>query len=1117
MLTVYHSNQLELQKELLIHLMKINPQDDPFAKETILVQSQGMAQWLQIQIAQKNGIAANFDFSLPASFIWQQYSCNFVGVTENNEFTKEAMTWRLMGIIPQYIHLSECQSLASYLSSDNTDRQQKCYQLANKVADLFDQYLVYRPEWIEAWEQHKELEIHHVIQSHLRQQNTEIIEQIKQDIIWQGILWRALVNAVQQRVDTMGGEHRANLHHQYLTLLRENKPKNLPSRIFIFGISALPKVYLDTLQAMSQYCDVHFFFNNPSPYYWADLIDEKFLSQLKIKQRIDQQSRQKKGLFSSIQLSKLDVQQFDFTAEQEQLQVGSPLLSSWGKLGRDFLYLLTVLEPNEISSFIMPNGNTLLQQIQQHIYQLTPNQTQPLNIAENDHTLSIHSCHSPMREVEILHDHLLHLFQKDPQLTPKDIVVMMADIDQYIPYIQVVFGQYQHYEKQADGHYVLDTRYIPFSISDNKFSANNSLVSAFFSLLNLNETLCSAEEILALLEIASIRERFALSEQDLSQVRYWVEQVGIRFGLEKEAQNYNAWQSGLERMLLGYAMREENGIWQDCLGFDASYGLKGQIIGQLAEFIAQLQQWKQSISQQYDLAQWRELLLDLLERFFVENNDNINVLVELKNSITQLSQQPFGGTLGIDVIVQVFTEKLAEVSNSLKFLSGQVSFCTLLPMRAIPFKVVCLLGMNDGDYPRKQTRNSFDLMQYDPQKGDRFRRDDDRYLFLEALLSAQQQLYISYVGRSIIDNREREPSVLVAQLIDYIVENSGVEREALIHQETMTIFSPENFLKANRSFARQWLPAWQDQLIADFNQVLHEDEFIASEVIELDQLIKFVQNPVRFFFEKRLGVYFQQEDESIPEHENFTLNPLIRYQLRAALLDNPTQEASKLDVKGVLPRAEFGQVYWQKLHQDIALLKAKIQPYLTQYPQVQYVELNFPIEKYNVKLRGNINQLYGVNKQRIDWRVGDIRDQDRIKNWIYYLALVASSEEDIVDLAKCFGLNSDKTLPQMNKEKSFEQLMVYVRDYCRAKTQLCVVPTEDIEKYLRLLSDESAVDFEKCLAHLSKLAEGSDFKGDLYLQRVLAQTKLDFITINQRVKSWFEDLFSPRKSKVKGV
>ncbi|TCP89768.1 DNA helicase/exodeoxyribonuclease V gamma subunit [Cricetibacter osteomyelitidis] len=1109
MLTIYHSNQVEIHKELLIHLMEVDPLTDPFESEVILVQSPGMAQWLQIQIAEKKGISANLKFPMPASFIWQQYNSNLPDVPAQSEFAKDTMVWRLMALIPHYLEREEFQSLAGYLRKNEQSQQHKLYHLACKIADLFDQYLVYRPDWIKYWEQNQP----HFIESQIKQclpphSNDTLFAQIHQDIAWQGVLWQALVSDVLQSIGKTEPRHRTNLHLQYLNQLKNGKAKNLPKRLFIFGISALPKVYLETFHAMSKHCDVHLFFNNPCRAYWGDIVDERYLQKLVSRHRTDYYSHEISPLISDEQQNLFNTEQYELTADDEKLQIGNPLLATWGKLGRDFLHLLTEMEPNEIAAYAENQRDGLLQQVQNRILDLVPQSAEnPLNWQKNDRTLTFHSCHSPMREVEILHDHLLQLFQQNPELTPKDIVVMVADIDQYAPYIQAVFGQYQAPKEHFKG----DPQHIPYSISDSKLTANDVLVEGFLSLLKLKESLFGAEDVLAFLDIPAIRERFAIEADELPRIRSWVAQAGIRFGLEKTQQhhNYNAWKAGLERMLLGYAMREQNGIWQDNVGFDASYGLKGQLTGSLAEFIEQLYQWQLVLQQNHNIQQWCEQLLSLVDQCFAENSQNTITLLKIKESINELREIPFKELIESDVIADVLTAKLSDTQNSLKFLVGRVSFCTLLPMRAIPFKVICLLGMNDGSYPRQQTPNSFDLMHYHRQKGDRFRRDDDRYLFLEALLSAREQLYISYVGKSIINNQKLEPSVLVSQLLTYLTDNSNATTDDLIHNYSMTIFSAKNFDKNHRSFAKQWLPVLQGTEVKPFNQPIpaQSDE---TNVIDLQRLIEFVQHPVKFFFEKRLGVYFRNEQDLIADSENFTLDGLEKYQIRGELLKFSDAEwqdyFARLKVKGILPRAEFATVYADGLQTDIAVLKTTLADYLVQSAQSLTLDLPVDIDGRTVHLQGNIGQLYGELTQRIDWRVSNVRDKDRIQSWLYYLALQAHSESEIPP-ALFYDKNGKVTATKtLDKSTALEQLTRYMRDYLQGETQLQIVPNENIGKYLALIADESAVDFEQCLAHLEAIAEPYNRVPDLYWQRLLVQAELDFADINQRVKDWFGNM-----------
>lgn len=1123
MFTIYYANQLDIQKDILIHLMEKDPLEDPLQAETILVQSPGMAQWLQWQIADKTGIASNLSFPMPATFIWQQYVDNLLNADQRNEFDKDGILWRLMRLIPQYLHLDSFLPLRRYLAHSTQKEQQKQYLLACKIADLFDQYLVYRPDWIMAWEQHQD----HKILQQLQQNNAQLMPQLTQHINWQGILWRALIQEIQDEQPNQPILHRASLHHQFLQKLQTGKIKHLPKRIFIFGISALPKTYLDMLYAMSSYCDIHLFFNNGCQEYWGDIVDTRYLENWRLRYRTSFLKDEKVRWISDEKLKQSE-QEVTHTYHQEILQVGNPLLASWGKLGRDFLYLLTNLEANEIVSYVESSNQHLLGQLQNQILHLTPTKTEPLFYDEQDRSISFHACYSAMREVEVLHDYLLHLFNQAPELTPKDIVVMVADIDQYTPYIRAVFGKKTHFENAP---------FLPFSISDNKLSENNVLVSSFLELLRLQECLFSAEEILALLDVPAIRQKFEIELDDLAHIRHWVEHSGIRFGLEKQSseqqeKNYNSWQAGLERMLLGYAMREENGIWQDSLGFDNTYGLKGKLAGQLAEFIDCLYQWQQALQQNDTIEQWEKKLTTLIDDIFIDNTETRETLWYLKDCIQILSEQirhtQFNLPLSSEVIIEELNSRLQENPNSLRFLAGKINFCTLLPMRSIPFKVVCLLGMNEGQYPRQYTPNSFDLIQYSPQKGDRVRRDDDRYLFLEALLSAQKYFYVSYIGRSIIDDSKREPSVLVSQLLDYLTENLAQDEDAqtqemwkrkLVQEHSMTAFSAQNFKGNHRTFAKQWLPLAEKKNvhpIQDFIQPISSTENVSE--IELTQLIAFVQNPVKFFFEKRLGVYFSQKGDTIAENENFELNALDTYKINEQLiLCDPVETHEffeRLRLKGVMPRGQFAQIYQQKLEDNLQSLKEKIQPYLSQKPISKSVELIFQTHLGEVKLQGYLNDLYEIAEQkiqRVNWRVGNVRDKDRIENWIY--ALVQSATQSQSTTAIFHARDCTEQYPMLEKSTALQQLQIYIEDYLAGQQKMQLVLHNELVNYFnalnKLQAEESpAPQAESQLTqdYLEKATQNDD-----YWQRLLSQTTWDetqLTELAQRTRNWFAKMLS---------
>ena len=1117
MFIVYYSNQLEKQKEILSSLFKSLPPEDPFQQDIILVQSPGMAQWLQIELAKETGISANLKFPMPASFIWQLYAQNLPATALENPFDKDSMTWRLMRLIPTFLDKESFSPLRNYLASSPHSEQYKLYQLSSKIADLFDQYLVYRPEWIFAWEKGEDEQITAQIQKQQPNLNDTLFEQIQGNTKWQGELWRALV--VDVKSDVGDATHRAALHNQFLALLADKKaPKKLPSRIFICGIPALPTAYLNILQAMSLEVDIHLFFNNPSQEYWGDISDLR-LNYLRSRKRYQfNKQDENQPLFSENQLSQLENAQFDVTYQKENLQIGNPLLAAWGKMGRDFLYTLVRDEEHiptyPVNAYQEIKSNSLLGQLQSQILHL---ENKPLNIAKNDRTLTLHSCHSAMREVEVLHDYLLDLFNQDPNLTPKDVVVMVADINQYTPYIQAVFGQKNGNAPQ-----------IPFSLSDNKLSESDVLVSSYLTLLRLKESNFSAEDVLALLDIPAMRERFNISLADLPLVREWVADSGIRFGLQKNQDgiNFNSWQAGLERMILGYAMREEHGIWQDSLGLNSSYGLKGELAGNLSHFFTALSALHETLQQAHSIEKWQEILTALLSDFFMQNEDTSDTVFYIQEKINELAEHlkalHFTEELQADVIADVITMKLEDAPNSLKFLAGKVNFCTLLPMRSVPFKVVCLLGMNDADYPRTQTPNSFDLMQYHHQKGDRVRRDDDRYLFLEALLAARDYCYISYVGHSITDNQPKEPSVLVSQLLDYI--NQGQSENILtVIEHPMTAFSPDNFKyneKFTRSFATKWLP------IAQFDATASNSEFAVTmtenpekiEEIELDRLVSFVENPVKFFFEKQLGVYFRDDDDRIADSENFTLSGLDNYALNNDLIyldeQNFADYFRQAEVKGVLPRAEFGKVYAENIRDNVLEFKKKIED----LGEAKHASIDFNLsidwqnENQEIRLFGYMEPLFGDDSQVIQWHFAKYKDRYCIRPWIYYLIQCVTQENAVPP--KLITQDQVIELPPIGRETALAQLKTYVKDYLQSQIKIQLVPTvRNISDFI--VSDENSVS-EK----LQELTESNGFgsKADPYWSRVLAQTSRfkqpeNIEKLLKQTKDWFGLLFEQKKTR----
>ncbi len=502
------------------------------------MQSTGMAQWLQMTLAQKFGIAANITFPLPASFIWEMFVTVLEDIPKESAFNKQSMSWKLMSLLPALLEHEDFAMLHHYLHDD--DDKRKLFQLCSRVADLYDQYLVYRPEWLTRWEA------------------GERVDGLDDAQRWQAPLWRALVEHTRE----LGQPHwhRANLYQRFISRLESAKepPAGLPARVFICGISALPPVYLQALQALGKHIDVHLLFTNPCRYYWGDIKDPAFLARLVTRRRRHHRDDRQFPLFRDTQSA-----EGLFNGEGEQ-DVGNPLLASWGKLGRDNIFLLAGMERyEELDAFVDITPGSLLQNLKYDILELQNSAVAGVTAEEFarsdkkrplDHeecSVTVHICHSPQREVEVLHDRLLAMLEEDPELTPRDIVVMVADIDSYSPYIQAVFGS-------ASGE-----RYIPYAVSDRRARQAHPALQAFISLLSLPDSRFVSEDVLALLDVPVLAARFNITEEGLRYLRLWVNESGIRWGmdddnvreLELPPTGQHTWQFGLTRMLLATPWR----------------------------------------------------------------------------------------------------------------------------------------------------------------------------------------------------------------------------------------------------------------------------------------------------------------------------------------------------------------------------------------------------------------------------------------------------------------------------------------------------------------------------------------------------------------------------------
>jgi len=958
MLQIYHSNRLEVLVEELARITAI-PLVDPFRPETIVVRNQGMARWIAQRLAQRNGIGAQLDFPLPARFLWRVLQAWLPDAPDATRFDKDALLWRVYKQLPDLLDRPAFAALTRYLADDPSGL--KLYQLARRIADLFDQYLVFRPDLVLGWEQGT-------------------------DQHWQAVLWRAL--------DADGDQaHRARLLAELESAMARGEPDTdaLPERVCLFGLGALAPVHVRMLGALADRIPVHLFFLNPCREYWSDLVDEP--GQARRRARAQRAGRpDPTGL----------------------LDLGNPLLASLGHAGQIFLDQLLDLGGLDHDHFVSPLGDGLLQRVQRDLLELVdPRGSEPQVIARDDRSLQFHSTHGPLREIQVLHDRLLHLFEVIDGLEPRDIIVMAPDIDRYAPYMEAVFGA-------VDG-----PMRIPWSIADRRIGGERPVLDALRFLLTLPGSRFEAGALLSLLEVPALRRRFDLDHQGLERIRTWVRESGVRWGedgamradLGLPDESANTWAFGLDRLFLGYALPPDadEEPYAGVLPYPDPEGSEVADLGQLAALVETLGVWRGRLAVPRSLAGWRSAVNELLAACFAPDDEEEALLQLVRDGLdaaaTLAETVGFDQPVGLNVLCALVRDLMDDNYGAHRFLTGRVNFCNMVPMRSIPFRIVCLIGMNGTDFPRTQGPLSFDLMARHPRRGDRSRRRDDRYLFLEALLSARDVLYLSWVGNDERDNSLKVPSVVIDELLDYLrrgyrLPDGADPAEQLVVRHPLQPFSrryfdrryPDRGDERLFSYARTWLDAARTQVAGEipaFCDAELPEPGEAFRTLELGDLIRFLCNPAQCFLTERLGLSLPEEAEAPPDTEPFDAAGLERYRLDQTLLQGllagqePSSILARLRGASILPHGAPGALLFDELSDAAGPFVQRLQG--CPATAVELLEVDLSLAGF--RLQGQLGDLHAAGL--IDYRFGKLGTKDRLRAWVRHLVLNILAPEGI--------------------------------------------------------------------------------------------------------------------------
>lgn len=989
-LQIRTSHQLETLLQALARDLAAAPLP-PLALETIIVPGQGIARWLQLQLAQRHGIAASLQLPFPGAFLQRLCRATAVGAG-GDPFDRPVLAWRIFRLLGEARLQRGLDKAARYCKDD--DNQQKRWQLAQRLADCFDDYQLYRDDLL------------------LQFESGELPAKAGPHAAWQALLWRELLQDAGATTEAAPADgllfrqpapavtgHRLQRLRQ---LLQEPARARalLPSRLSVFGTGTLPPAFVDLLVRCAALLPVTLYLQRPTPYYFGDLGQRDAAAPLgagegnALLQACGQQVR---GLFDLLLERDLGSGADDALPTPEP--DGDGLLAT---LQRDLLHLAVRGDGGDVPR-------------------------QPLQPA--DASLRIHDCHSPLREMEVLRDQLLAAIDADPELQPHDILVLLPDVRGYAPFVHAVFDPLQDR--------------LPFHVADRSPAAALPLAATLLEVLQLAGDRVDAASVLHCLEEAAVLRAFALAPKDLPALREWVQRARIRWGIDAAQRRRsfdlpeftaNSWEQGLERLLLGHAT---GALDELCLGIlpaaDAT-GARAEVLARFLDFTATLFAHLRALGRPHTLTVWAELTEALLADLFVAvEPDEMAALQAVRAAVARLRQHGDLGAVREEVTPMVWRRslelELEQLSQRGGFLTGAVTFAALQPLRLVPVPVLAIVGLGDGAFPRRDRAAAFDLIAAAPRRGDPGLRSGDRQLFLDALQAARRQLILTFVGHSQKDDSERAPSVVLAELLDHIDRGFAPPpgckraRDHVLVRHPLQAFSPryrsgEDARLFTYAIAEAAAPAALPPLPA----LPRDDEAAAAPapVLPLVDLLAFWRHPARHYCKRVLQLQLLEDNDRELDTEPFRLHALDRYQVQDRALRHwlggHGQEPLSLPLlaaSGCLPPGAGGAVEAADLDADAHMLLARLQ----HHAAFHTVAVDLAVG--GRRLTGSID--FVTAAALLCWRPASIKKKDKLRAWILHSclnAMKAQGQDVPVDTLLVGRREQSRLLPMCTDAKS---------------------------------------------------------------------------------------------------
>jgi exodeoxyribonuclease V gamma subunit len=873
------------------------PPADPFAPEVVAVPTRGMERWLAQRMSGRlgaapgrdDGVCANVEFPSPRAVAAGAVAAASGVEPDADPWAPERCVWPLIDVADAALEEPWLSPLARHLGAAERDeearaaRRDRRFSALRHMADLYDRYGLHRPDMIRAW----------AAGADVHATGAPLPEAAR----WQAELWRRLRAAMP--LPSPAERVRAACER----LRDEPGVAALPARLSVFGLTRLPAGRLEVLEALAEHRAVHLFLLHPSPELWRRVA--AVAGSDRVVRRREDPTRE---------------------------LAANPLLASWGQDARE-LQLVAGGGAEDRHHAVEHAAGTLLARIQADVREDRPapgvplpgqaDQRAPLDPA--DRSLEVHACHGRARQVEVVRDAILHRLAQDPTLEPRDVIVMCPDIEAFAPLIQATFGAGEAAAADAgedgegDGPHGDEPAPaaprppdLRVRLADRSLRQTNPVLGVVASLLELAAQRVTASQVLDLADREPVRRRFGFDDDELTRVRDWVAASGIRWGLDAghrapfklAALGAGTWRAGLDRILVGATMTDDPPrLVGGVLALDDVESGAIDLAGRLAELVDRLDGALAALRGPQAVDGWARALAGAADALTLTAPADAWQRTELERLLDDVVSEArdddhlAAAELSLAEVRSLLAERLQGRPTRANFRTGHLTICTLVPMRSVPHRVVCLLGLDDGVFPRRAPRDGDDLMLHDPHVGDRDPRTEDRQLLLDALMAASDSVIVAYTGRDERTNAERPPAVPVGELLDVVDRTArlpdGPARAQVVVEHPLQPFDPRNYTAGALVPDRAWsfdrvtlrgARALGEPAGAPRPFLLGPLPAAPAPLVEVEELVRFVAHPVRAFLRRRLGIGVGDFADEVQDALPVELDGLERWTIGDRLL-----------------------------------------------------------------------------------------------------------------------------------------------------------------------------------------------------------------------------------------